>query len=217
MIKVAHLYYDLLNLYGDSGNIKALEYHLKSSGNEVSVDRLKMGDKINFSAYDMVYIGSGTEHNLMLALDDIMQYREDIITFKKNDGILLATGNSIELFGKSIDKGKIQKQALSVFDFDVKYTERTVKDVCTKCSLINEDIIGFENHSGILSTDESIIIDNNFILTYIIGPILVRNPQLTQYFITKLAEKKPEDNISVTSDYSYETEAYNIFKQSMKV
>ncbi len=217
MIKAAHLYYDLLNLYGDSGNIKALEYHLKSSGNEVSVDRLKMGDKINFSAYDMVYIGSGTEHNLMLALDDIMQYREDIITFKKNDGILLATGNSIELFGKSIDKGKIQKQALSVFDFNVKYTERTVKDVCTKCSLINEDIIGFENHSGILSTDESIIIDNNFILTYIIGPILVRNPQLTQYFITKLAEKKPEDNISVTSDYSYETEAYNIFKQSMKV
>lgn len=217
MIKAAHLYYDLLNLYGDSGNIKALEYHLKSSGNEVSVDRLKMGDKINFSAYDMVYIGSGTEHNLMLALDDIMQYREDIITFKKNDGILLATGNSIELFGKSIDKGKNQKQALSVFDFNVKYTERTVKDVCTKCSLINEDIIGFENHSGILSTDESIIIDNNFILTYIIGPILVRNPQLTQYFITKLAEKKPEDNISVTSDYSYETEAYNIFKQSMKV
>lgn len=215
MIKAAYLYYDLLNLYGEGGNIKALEYHLNSSGNKMVTDKLKLGDRINFSKYDLVYIGSGTEHNLMIALDDIMQYREELTAFKNSGGILISTGNSIELFGKSIDTGKTKKQGLSLFDFTVKYSDRTVRDVCTKCSLINEDIIGFENHSGKLSTDESIITDNNFILTYIIGPILVRNPSLTQYVIRKLAERNPDENIVIDSDYSFETEAYNIFKSSV--
>ena len=43
-IRILHMYYDLMNLYGDYGNIKILEHHLKDVGIEVQVDRKTIGD-----------------------------------------------------------------------------------------------------------------------------------------------------------------------------
>ncbi len=124
MIKIANIYDDLLNLYGDTGNAKALAYHLRETGEEVLLDKIKFGDEINFSEYNIIFIGSGTENNLKLALDDILQYKNDIMEYKSKGGFLVATGNSIELFGKS---------ALEIFDYTVTFPdERTVKDVCIK-------------------------------------------------------------------------------------
>ena len=34
---IGYLYYDLLNLYGDSGNMKTLLYHLEEQGIKVTV------------------------------------------------------------------------------------------------------------------------------------------------------------------------------------
>ena len=81
MIKIANIYDDLLNLYGDTGNAKALAYHLRETGEEVLLDKIKFGDEINFSEYNIIFIGSGTENNLKLALDDILQYKNDIMEY----------------------------------------------------------------------------------------------------------------------------------------
>ena len=196
MIKIANIYYDLLNLYGDTGNCKALAYHLRETGEQVTVDNISFGDKINFSDYNVIFIGSGTENNLKLALDDILKYKNDIIEYKSKGGFLIATGNSIELFGKS---------ALEIFDYTVTYgDERTVRDV--KTSLFDFDIIGFENHRGTIDSDQKIIFDDNFILTYIIGPLLVRNPKLTDHIIKKLLENADSDPSK--ADYTFEEKAY---------
>ena len=40
MIRIAHLYYDLMNLYGDNGNIKAIKYQLENQGIKTIVDFL---------------------------------------------------------------------------------------------------------------------------------------------------------------------------------
>ncbi len=198
MIKIANIYYDLLNLYGDTGNCKALAYHLRETGEEVTVDNIRFGDKIDFSDYNVIFIGSGTENNLKLALDDILRYKNDILEYKSNGGFLIATGNSIELFGKS---------ALEIFDYTVTYqNERTVRDVCMKTSVFDFDIIGFENHRGTIDRDEKIILEDNFILTYTIGPLLVRNPKLTDYIIRKLLENSDSDPSK--ADYTFEEKAY---------
>ena len=47
MIKILHLYYDLLNLYGDNGNVKVLEYHMKSSGIQTETVRHSLGETID--------------------------------------------------------------------------------------------------------------------------------------------------------------------------
>lgn len=200
MIKIANIYDDLLNLYGDTGNAKALAYHLRETGEEVLFDKIKFGDKINFSEYNIIFIGSGTENNLKLALDDILKYKNDIIEYKSKGGFLVATGNSIELFGKS---------ALEIFDYTVTLpAERTVKDVCIKTPLFDTDIIGFENHRGTIDRDEKIILDGNFILTYTIGPLLVRNPKLTDYIIKNLLSATNSPCNSEKADYTFEEKAY---------
>ena len=47
-ITIGYLYFDLLNLYGDSGNIKTLLYHLKEQGVKVDIKYISLGDKIDF-------------------------------------------------------------------------------------------------------------------------------------------------------------------------
>ena len=198
MIKIANICYDLLNLYGDTGNAKALAYHLRETGETVQLDNIPFREKINFSNYNVIFIGSGTENNLKLALEDILPYKSDILAYKQNGGFLIATGNSIELFGKS---------ALAIFDYTVTYQEeRIVRDVNVKTPLFDCNIIGFENHKGTIDRDEKIILDDNFILTYTIGPLLVRNPKLTDYIITKLLENT--DFSPSKADYTFEEKAY---------
>ena len=216
MIKILHLYYDLLNLYGDNGNVKVLEYHMKSSGIQTETVRHSLGETIDLSSCDIVYIGSGTEHSLMLALDDIMQYRDEILKFKERGGILLSTGNSIELFGKSIKNGKSEKQSLEIFGYKTEYGKRVVKDVCVKTELVENEIIGFENHSGRLDTDKAIITEDNFIMTYILGPILVRNPQLNDMIMKRILEKHPDESEKYSPNHKLERKAYDVFKSSMK-
>ena len=58
-INILHLYYDLLNLYGESGNIIALRDTLRDQGLEVNIDKKTLGDTIDFMKYDIVYIGQG--------------------------------------------------------------------------------------------------------------------------------------------------------------
>ena len=198
MIKIANIYFDLLNLYGDTGNAKALVYHLRETGAEVQLDNIPFRDKINFSDYNVIFIGSGTQKNLQLALEDILQYKDDILAYKKNGGFLIATGNSIELFGKS---------ALEIFDYAVTYQdERIIRDVNVKTPLFDCNIIGFENHLGTIDRDEKIILEDNFILTYTIGPLLVRNPGLTDLIIKKLLENT--EFSPSKADYTFEEKAY---------
>ena len=53
-ITIAHLYYDLLNLYGENGNIKALKKQLENQGVSVTVLSLSIEDELHFDDYDMV-------------------------------------------------------------------------------------------------------------------------------------------------------------------
>ncbi|UKI28487.1 MAG: hypothetical protein L6V78_06125 [Clostridium sp.] len=77
-VKIAHLYYDLMNLYGEQGNIIALKESLKNQNIETEIDLLSIGDDINFKDYDIFYIGTGSKESLLLTLEDIKKYTKDI-------------------------------------------------------------------------------------------------------------------------------------------
>lgn len=66
-ITIGHLYYDLMNLYGEIGNIKVLTYHLKNQGIKVNIKNLSIDDDINFDELDLIYIGSGTNNNSIIS------------------------------------------------------------------------------------------------------------------------------------------------------
>ena len=209
-MKILHLFYDLLNLYGEYGNLCVLERGLKEKGTEVTVDKLSIGDEFDFSQYDFIYIGSGTERNQKVALEYLMPYKEAISEALSNGKIILATGNAFEMFGKSItDCNKKEYQALGLFDF---YTEesdkRTVTDAKSKCKFCEDTLIGFINKAseikgiknpfcemlegaGNTADDKNEgIHEGNFYGTHLIGPVLVRNPALLTFFVKLLSDNK---------------------------
>ena len=207
-ITIGYLYYDLLNLYGDSGNIKTLKYHLEEQGIDVDIKYMTLNEEKNFKDIDMLYIGSGTETNMSLALDDLKKDKDKLQKFLKEDKIILSTGNSVELFGNYIIKNKKIK-ALELVDYVTMYQERIVKDVKTKSNLLEEDLIGFENHIGNnLSSNDEIVNEGSFYGTYLIGPLLVRNPKLCSYFVHLLIDKKDKNFEYKYEDYELDLEAY---------
>lgn len=224
-IYIAHLYYDLMNLYGEVGNIKVLEKTISEQGVKVVVDKVTKGEKIDFNKYDLIYIGSGTEENQLIVLSDFIKYKNKIRDFIENNKFLIATGNSYELFGKSINHG-VKHTALGIFDYSAKkQSKRLVGDIIAKCSFINKNIIGFINQSGIIENNKdpmfsvlkgSISSDGlnykNFYGTYLLGPILARNPMLNKYIISNLFKLK---NIKLKKiDLNLDEEAYNMYMKT---
>ena len=63
-MKILYLYPDLMNLYGESGNLCALERRLADQGEDVSVDRKAPGEALEIAAYDWIYMGAGTSGRL---------------------------------------------------------------------------------------------------------------------------------------------------------
>ena len=191
-IRVAHLYYDLMNLYGEIGNLKVIEYQLKKQKINVIIDKLSLNDKIEFEKYDLIYMGSGTKKSTLLVLEDLKKYKQQVKEYIENNKFMLVTGNSINVFSKKIG----DTEALNKFDFNISYSNaRLVGDV------ILDNIIGFQNRDTLIENNNNPIFNNseigihykNFYGTYIIGPLLIRNPNFSQKFIKNLIISKKND------------------------
>lgn len=211
-ITIGHLYYDILNLYGESGNILALKYALEKQGCEVIVKEFSLTDDLDLNDLDFVYIGAGTEQNQLLALNHLKKYAASISQAILNNKMFLVTGNSIELFGSHIIDKEEKLETLGIFKY---YTERTDTRLVSECVFknekINDLILGFENHQGITKNADNSLFKvikgygdskdngnegykhNRFYATYLLGPILARNPMLLEYFTKKLITSKDKD------------------------
>ena len=202
MIKVLHLYYDLLNLYGEQGNILALKRAFKNQNVEIEVDYLSVQDKIDFKKYDLVYLGSGSTENLLIALEDIKRHKKELKKYIESKKVLLATGNSYLLFGQKINN----MDALGIFDYYAASSEKMAHE--SLMELYQEkDVIGFQNREFMVNNKRNHLFkvkeglcDNlkseyegyheyNFYGTFVIGPLLIRNPHFTNILVKEIMEK----------------------------
>ena len=209
-ITICYLYYDLLNLYGENGNIKALYKHITNQGIDVDIKYVSLNDKKEFDKYDIIYIGSGTNDNLILALNDLTKNKDDLDEYINKNKFILSTGNSIELFGEYILKDNEKIKCLGLINYYCKYNNlRIVKDVKYENKYVKYPIIGFENHFGsITGINDNFIEKNNFLGTYVIGPLLIRNPYFCKYYINKIIKSKDKDFKIKDDDYNLEIKAY---------
>lgn len=228
--KIAHLYYDILNLYGENGNVRFLKKKLEEQNLNVEVYFLSMEDKIDFKKYDFYYIGAGTENNKEIVLDNLLKYKDQISEAIERGKYFLVTGNAYDLFGSHINKlDGTKKEALNIFDYTTTEEEfRIIEDQYYSCDLIEEKILGFQNRSTISTpTGDSLFtviegsgsapnvitegtLYKNFFGTYLVGPLLVRNPHFTDYLVEKICqENKLEYQKPNTNNISYK--AYHEF------
>ncbi len=189
-MKIAHLYYDIMNLYGDSGNVKLLCKMLEDQGIEITLIKLSINDKLNFDDYDFVYIGSGTYTHQKLALNHLFSYQKDIKNYIEQNKFFLCTGNAMDLFGQKIIDQQKNIECLNIFPYISKKVPRFVKEVNYTFNDLN--IIGFLNQDVIIENnkqfwfDQEGVRENNFFATYVTGPLLVRNIFLAKWLIKQL-------------------------------
>lgn len=88
------------------GNVSILKRHIEDQGIDVRLDKKSLGEEFNLDEYDFLYIGSGTEKNLDVILKDIEKYKNKLEDFIDKEKVVLLTGNSFEILGKSIDEKK---------------------------------------------------------------------------------------------------------------
>ena len=151
-INIVHLYYDLMNLYGEIGNIMALEKGFNDQDMYVEVTNLTVGDMIDFDKYDIYYIGCGSEDNQLIVIEDLLKYKDKIIDAIENGKHFIFTGNSYEILGKYIEKSNGKKiETLGIFDFYSKEVDkRIIGEEVLECNFFSEPIIGFQNRDSVI-------------------------------------------------------------------
>ena len=231
-IKIAHLYYDLLNLYGEQGNVLALKKALEAQKVKVEVSLLSIGDKIEFDKYDIFYMGMGTEENLSLVIEDIKNYAKEIESVIKKGKYFIATGNSYELFGQFIEMNGQKYQTLDIFDYHSKANPKRIagasflqfKDLSPiigfqnrLCCTINEKnhlfklIDGYADNSG---SEYEGYHEKNFFGTHQVGPIFIRNPHLTDYIVKDIVGKKYKPRKEDIQYQAYSEYIKNFYEKS---
>lgn len=166
-IKILYLYPDMLELYGDYGNIQVLKYRIESRGYKAIIDRYSIGDATpDFNNYDIVFAGGGADNEQSILAEDLVRYKENIKEAVNNGVFFLLICGAYQLFGKYYKgvEGNIIP-GLEVFDY---YTvanpdrkKRCIGNIVIDANLrsSNNDtdssesntktkVIGFENHGG---------------------------------------------------------------------
>ena len=146
MIKILHLYYDLLNLYGEQGNILALKRAFKNQNVDIQIDTLSINDKIDFKKYELIYLGSGSNENLYITIEDIKKHKKNLEKFIENNKTIIATGNSFLLFGSKIN----DIETLGIFNY---YSKSSSKEASESLMELDntKNIIGFQNKNYVVN------------------------------------------------------------------
>lgn len=209
-ITIGHLYPDLLNLYGDRGNIQCLMKRCEWRGIEVEVIPFELDDTIDFSMLDIVLLGGGSDREQMLVCEKLKNIQADFKNYVENDGVVIAICGGYQLLGKyyKTDQGMIE--GLDLVDIYTEQGEgRLIDNIVLQSELFQMPIVGFENHGGRTYINDNMplgkvlhghgnddnsgyegVVYKNVIGTYLHGPLLPKNPQLADWLIARALERK---------------------------
>lgn len=210
----------MLELYGDYGNIQVLKYRIETRGYSTIIDKYSIGDEApDFNDYDIVFAGGGADNEQSILADDLLKYKDNIKNAIKNGVFFLLICGSYQLFGKYYKgvEGNIIP-GLEVFNYytlaEPDRKKRCIGNIVIEANLngTNTKIIGFENHGGqtfdISNSFGKVLFGNgnkfgdteegyfqdNVIATYLHGPLLSKNPELTDYIIKYCLDRKYDEN-----------------------
>lgn len=158
-LNVAHFYGNLMNTYGDIGNIIALRYYGKQMGVSIKSQVVSIGDEFNPDDYDIAVFGGGQDYEQSVVSKDIQTKKAGIAKFINDKKPFLAICGGFQLLGKYyIDADGKRIPGIGVLPhYTVTQSEkrsamenqsRFIGDIKIKNSDTGEEYHGFENHNG---------------------------------------------------------------------
>ena len=211
---IAHMFPDLLNLYGDGGNVRALEQRCRWRGIPVEVRRVEHGQTIDLSEVDLVFLGGGPDRDQKLASSRLMRMRDDIVRFVEEDGALLAICGGYQILGKTWLLGEEEVEGLGLLDIETHRpgtsADRLIGNVVLDSTVASRPVVGYENHAGrtYLSAGMKALgsvragkgnngedgvdgaLHRNVVATYLHGPLLPKNPEVADYLIRAALKRR---------------------------
>lgn len=240
-LKILWMYYDLMDLYGDKGNIQTLKTRALKRGIDCTVTTCTIDDEVDPRDYDLFFLGGGADYEQNLIFDDLLKRKEQIVEALNEKTMFLLICGGYQLFGQYyLDQDGNKVPGLEIFDY---YTESTDRDhrcignIAVEMDIDGEKItaVGFENHGGqtknvshplakVLSGHgntydgglEGFYADN-VIATYMHGPLLPKNPRIADIAITKALSKRYGSVTLEPLDDTLEDKARNVILERLHV
>ena len=227
-ITIGHLYTDLLNLYGDRGNIQCLMKRCQWRGIEAETIPFELEDDIDFSKLDIVLLGGGSDREQMLVCEKLKEIQKDFKAYVENYGVVIAICGGYQLLGNYYKTEQGTMKGLELVDLYTEQGEgRLIDNIVLQSDLFDMPIVGFENHGGrtYIKDNKPLgkvlygagndgksgyegVVYKNVIGTYLHGPLLPKNPQLADWLISHALEQKYGKKIELAPlDDSQEKEA----------
>lgn len=215
-LTIGHLYPDLLNLYGDRGNIQCMMKRCEWRGIEAETISFESDDEIDFSKLDIVLLGGGSDREQMLVCKKLKKIRDNFRNYVENNGVVIAVCGGFQLLGNYYAAADGVMEGLGIVDIETNSGKdyRLIDNIMLESELCSMPVVGFENHAGRTNIKNCRpfgkviygsgndgesgyegIIYKNAIGTYLHGPLLPKNPQICDYLIQKALERKYQKEI----------------------
>ena len=220
-IRIAYLYPRYLNIYGNGGNVLALEKRCLWRGIRVDVVDIDVDESINISDFDIIFVGGRLNKKLQYVAQKIVAYKTQFQEEAISGRVFFGVDGGYQLFGKYLTlENKEKVEGLGILDI---YTElgqsNFVGNLVGNSPIIpSGKFVGFENHSTLTYIESGTVqlgdvvtgfgnngvdktegaVKNNVFGTYLHGAFLPKNPEFADLLITKALERKYNDNIVLT-------------------
>ena len=230
-LNMVHLYPDVMSLYGEYANVAVLRRHLGALGVTVTVKAVTCDDEPDFNGADVIYMGAGTERTQKYVLEKLRPYGDGLKAAIEAGAVVLFTGNAMETLGTSITDaaGKVWP-ALGLADFTTVETDRRDPgDVIAHTPLWDSAAVGFMNKCSVTHGRTAPLFDRldlgfgnevergpegfvsgNVFATHLTGPVLVKNPDFTEFLVRRVFEAKGWELPEALPVLPYEREAYEV-------
>ena len=216
-LRVCHLYGNLMNTYGDNGNLLMLQHRAKKLGYEVETTLISLGEDFNAEDFDIVMFGGGQDYEQTVVAKDLQNKKEALIQYIEDNGVVVAICGGFQLLGRYyVNASGERLNGISAIDVctNGQFPSRLFGDIEIFNEEFGETYLGYENHIGRtylgknmkplgkvvkgFGNNEEDHVEGchykNVFCSYFHGPILVRNQHLADRTIETAAERQRSKN-----------------------
>lgn len=238
-LNIVHLFPELLNLYGDGGNVMTLRRRCEWRGIPVQVTEVGMRDGMDFAHADIVFIGGGADREQLIVKDAMMAHKAELQSYVSDGGVLLAVCGGYQFLGRHYTMGDDIVEGLGIVDMEtVRGESRLIGNAAIESDIAAMPIVGFENHGGRTTLGSGVkplgrvlgethgnngedgfegVHQDNLIGTYLHGPLLPKNPQVADYLIARALERCGEQAVLEPLDDAVEIAANRVMAERLGI
>lgn len=218
-LNICHLYPDLLNVYGDIGNILILKNRAEEREIKVNVLNISLNDEFKKDDYDIVFFGGGQDYEQSIVSNDLLNNKsKEIKDYIEDSKVFLAICGGYQLLGKYYTTPEGEKlEGLGALDIRTESgNTRFIGNTVIYNDKYKETYVGFENHSGRTFLSDNLnplgkvlagygnngedgyegCVYKNTIGSYFHGSLLSKNPEIADRLLRCALKNKYGDDFS---------------------